>query len=63
MDFGLFSSALAMNSVTDTGSSGGGYALFFILAGGITFGFAWAGYKKWRRRNEDAEAETAGPPG
>ncbi len=62
-DFGLISSAYAINSFSDTagGSSGGGYALLVILASAITFGFGWASYKKWRRRR-DPEADRTYPP-
>jgi hypothetical protein len=58
LELGLISSALARNTVLESGSSGGGYALLIILASGIAFGFSFAGYKKWRRRNEDADTET-----
>jgi hypothetical protein len=63
-DFGIISSAYAINSFTDTagtGSSGGGYALLIILASAITYGFGWAAYKKWRRR-QNPEADQTYPP-
>ena len=41
-----------MNSVVDTGSPGGGYALLIILGSFILLGFGYAFYKRWRRRVE-----------
>lgn len=58
----MISSAWARNSVVDTGSSGGGNALLIMLAAGITFGFAYAAYKRWRRRNEDSDYDVQTPP-
>ena len=49
----VISSAWARNSVVDTGSSGGGYALLIILGSFILLGFGCALYKRWRRRTQD----------
>jgi hypothetical protein len=53
----LISSAWARNSVVDTGSSGGGYALLIILASFVLLGFGYAMYKRWRRRTEGDDAD------
>ncbi len=56
----MISSAWARNSVVDTGSSGGGYALLIILASFVLLGFGYAMYKRWRRRmeGEDGDAQS-----
>lgn len=53
----MISNAWAMNSVLDTGSSGGGHALLIILGSFIILGFGYSLYKRWCRRREDAEGD------
>lgn len=56
----MISNAWAKNSIVDTGSSGGGYALLIILASFVVLGFCYAAYKRWRRRTdgEDVDVQT-----